>query len=311
MRVVVTGATGCLGQVVTPLLCNDPRVQEVRALDMRSGHYKHPKFRFFPFDMRQSVPAEAFVGADTVIHLAFAIAQGTMTPAEMRENNVGGTINVYRAAGGAGVKKVINLSSVSVYGSGEGLTEATPVAPSSRFPYAHHKVEIERRSKSEFPHMDFVHLRATYIFGPRAALLLRKMCTGPFYISPPPPHPRVQIVHEDDVAAAIMAALDPAVRSDVFNLAAPEVVTFPAIVKHRRRFVIGLPISLIEVIAGRPPPDGSPRLRPRDTTLDMLRTTLTVSCDHAKQVLHWTPRFTPWQARECFDLPAPAPLGSV
>jgi len=74
--------------------------------------------------------------------------------------------------------------------------------------------------------MDFVHLRATYIFGPRAALLLRKMCTGPFYISPPPPHPRVQIVHEDDVAAAIMAALDPAVRSDVFNLAARRLLHF-------------------------------------------------------------------------------------
>jgi len=72
---------------------------------MRSGHYKHPKFRFFPFDMRQSVPAEAFAGADTVIHLAFAIAQGTMTPAEMRENNVGGTINVYRARAARRQKK--------------------------------------------------------------------------------------------------------------------------------------------------------------------------------------------------------------
>jgi len=278
------------------------------ALDQVRLLYQDPKFAFQQVDIRTPLSPEIFKGVDTVIHLAFAIAQGTMTVKEMRENNVGGSLNVFQAAKQADVRKIINLSSVSVYGTGENLDESAPLAPSSRFPYAQQKVELERASETDFPEIEFVHLRAHFILGPRAAPLLRRMLTSRLYVSPPRPHPRIQVVHEEDVAAAILAALDPNVHSGAFNLAAPEIVTFPMLVRKTHLFTVGLPIRWLELAVGKPPPDGSPRHRPQDTALDILRTTLTVSCNRARNLLGWTPRYSAWDARACYDKPAPASL---
>lgn len=309
MKVVVTGAGGCLGEVVVSRLLERPDVESVVGVDLVAIALKHPKFTARHFDMRQPCEPALFGDADVLIHLAFAIAQGRMTVEEMEANNVGGTLNVFRAAEKAGIKRVINLSSVSVYGSGEHLTEDAPLAPSARFPYAQQKVAIETSVREGFAGMSFIHFRATFILGPRAAPMLRKMCTSRVYIVPPRPHPRIQVVHEEDVASAILSACSPSIGPGTFNLAAPQVVTFPQLVRDDRSLLLGIPISALEFFVGRPPADGSPRTRPADTTLDILRTTLTVNCDRARRILGWTPKYSAWEARAAFDRPVPPKWG--
>lgn len=309
MRVVVTGAGGCLGEVVVSRLLERPDVESVAGLDLVPIALDHPKFTARHFDMRQPCKPALFGDADVLIHLAFAIAQGRMTVEEMYANNVGGTLNVFRAAEKAGIRRVINLSSVSVYGSGEHLTEDAPLAPSSRFPYAQQKVAIEASVRESFARMSFIHFRATFILGPRAAPMLRKMCTSRLYVVPPKPHPRIQVVHEEDVASAILAACSPSIGPCTFNLAAPQVVTFPELVREGRRLLLGIPLSALELFVGRPATDGGPRTRPADTTLDILRTTLTVNCDRARRILGWTPKFSAWEARAAFDQPVPPKWG--
>lgn len=309
MKVAVTGAGGCLGAVVVSRLLERDDVESVVGADLAPIALAHPKFTARFFDMRQPCQPALFGDADLLIHLAFAIAQGRMTVEEMHENNVAGTLNVFRAAARAGIKRIINLSSVSVYGSGEHLTEDAPLAPSSRFPYAQQKVAIETSAREGFPGVSFVHFRATFILGPRAAPMLRKMCTSRVYIVPPSPHPRIQVIHEEDVASAILAACSPNVGPGTFNLAAPQIVTFPQLVREGRSLLLGIPISALEFFVGHPSADGRPRTRPADTTLDILRTTLTVNCDRARRILGWIPKYSAWQARAAFDRPAPSKWG--
>lgn len=305
MKVIVTGAGGCLGEVVVSRLLERPDIELVVGLDRSGIDLAHPKFVGERFDMRDPCSPALFRRADALVHLAFAIGQGTMTLEEMRANNVGGTLNVFRAAERAGIKRIVNLSSASVYGSGENLSEDAPVAPSRRFPYAQHKVAIEAASEEGFPGITFIHFRATFILGPRAAPLIRKMCTSRLYLVPPRPHPRIQVVHEEDVAAAILAALPESVRAGTFNLAAPEVTTLPALLRNDRFWTVGIPISALELIVGRPAADGGPRARPSGVMLDILRTSITLNCERARLELGWNPKYSAWEARAAYNQPTP------
>ncbi len=158
-------------------------------------HYKHPKFRFFPFDMRQSVQRRPSSAPIPVIHLAFAIAQWHHDA--RRYAGKQRRWHDQRVSRGGRRRRQKSHQPFQRFRlrSGEGLTEATPVAPSSRFPLR--PPQSRNRAQVQVgipPH----GLRASsghiHFWTPGALLLLRKMCTGPFYISPPPPHPRVQIV---------------------------------------------------------------------------------------------------------------------
>lgn len=292
----MTGAAGGIGRALIPQLCSRPDVSHVIGIDQMLVSYESPKFSMHRADMRDASLAASMNGADVVVHLAFALTPGVMTVEQMRSNNVQGSINVLRAARTNRVRKVINLSSVSVYGSGEELDESAPLAPSPRFPYACQKAELERIVSAEFADIETVHLRSTFILGPHATPFLKKVCNSRVFIVPRRPFPKIQVVHEDDVSTAIVNALNPKVRSGAFNIAAPEAVTVPELIKNRRSLVLGIPIKLVERIVGARP-DASEHARSIDTGLELLRVTLTVSCERARQILGWQPRYSAWQAR--------------
>lgn len=298
MKVVVTGAAGGVGKTLVPLLCSRSDVSQVIGIDCLPLHFSNPKFLFHKADMRSTSLGGLLQGAHAVIHLAFALSQGKMTPNEMHENNVGGSLNVLNCARAAKVSRVINLSSVSVYGSGEDLDEDAPLAPSPNFPYAQQKAELEHIATTQFSDLETIHLRSTFILGPNAVRFIRSAVTSRICILPRPPYPRVQVIHEFDVASAIIAALNPRVAPGVFNLAARDAVTVPELVKNGRSFMIGIPIALLERISRRR--ENGPS-RPIDTALELLRATLTVSCRRAQTLLGWTPRYGIWEARASCD----------
>jgi nucleoside-diphosphate-sugar epimerase len=112
-KVVVTGASGRLGQLVVQELlshgCDVLSLDRVRPVigpcptwvaDLRS-----------PGDLYQ-----AFVGADGVVHLGAYQAPGLAPDCEVFNNNVSATYNVLKAAGDLGVKKVVIASSTAAFG---------------------------------------------------------------------------------------------------------------------------------------------------------------------------------------------------
>lgn len=298
MKVVVTGAGSRLGRAVIPQLCQCAEVSEVVGIGRKHfPSYSHSKLSVHQSDVRSPSLAQIFEGAHAVVHMAFAVTQRTMTPEQMYDNNVNGSRNVFRAARSAGVEKIVNLSSVGIYGEGHRLVETAAFAPSHRWPYACHKAEVEEMLSTEFNDICSVQLRSTYILGPNVIPVLRKLFTSRIYVRPRRPHPSFQVIHEDDVASAVVAALDPQVSSDAFNLAAPESVTMPELVRNSRWFVIGIPVAAIEALHGA----GGGNVRLIDTTLELIRASLTVNTERARTVLGWIPRFSAWDARAACD----------
>lgn len=230
------------------------------------------------------------MGSGAVVHLGYAVMQGKLSDTELHDNNVNGTLKAFEAAQNNKISKIVNLSSVSVYGQGEDLSEKSPLNPSPKFTYAQHKAEIETLSQRRFPHV--IHIRSHLIFGKNCQPFLRNMVNSPVYIKPPSPLPRLQVVHEADVAHAILLCLTKDV-SGAFNVAAPEIVSIPDLVKHQGRRVLPIPLSMAKNLAAMGKILGS---RDEFTWLEVMDTSLTVNSDRAKKELGWSAQYSAWDA---------------
>jgi UDP-glucose 4-epimerase len=229
---------------------------------------------------------------DAVIHLAFVVKREGRTYQEMQDVNVRGSSLVVDAAIKNSIKKFINLSSVSVYGSGEDLTETTPLNPSRTFHYAQHKADVERYININMP--TAIQLRSHLIMGANAQLFLREMFTLPIWMKfGKNKAPRQQVVHENDVVKAILRALNIDV-SGTFNLSAPDVLDLAGAYIKKDRNVPGVPFWMIRYMVRV-----VQFFKPKDefTWVEMLNTTMTVNCKKSKSILDWEPRFNAWDAR--------------
>jgi nucleoside-diphosphate-sugar epimerase len=150
LRVAVTGPTGTFGFGLIPLLQEDERIGRIVGIARRPfdpADRGWTKLDYRRGDVRDPVELErAFAGADVVVHLAFLIT-GTTSRETIREINVEGTVNAFRAAATAGTKRFVYASSVAAYGfhgdNPVGMTEDWPVRPADHLFYAQEKAEIE------------------------------------------------------------------------------------------------------------------------------------------------------------------------
>ena len=151
MRILVTGAAGFIGSVVTEQLLADGH--EVVALDsLKHGHAAAvlPEAQFVEADLLDAVRLTEIVAAsrvEAVIHLAAEalIAESVRDPALFfRANTVGG-LNLVEAMLAAGVKRLIFSSTAAVYGE-----QATTPFPEDA---ACHPVNAYGESKLAFERM--------------------------------------------------------------------------------------------------------------------------------------------------------------
>jgi UDP-glucose 4-epimerase len=292
MKIILTGASSCLAKTLLPQLCARPDVSEVLGIDIQPCTFKHPKFSFHLKSILCPSLAADMAGTSAVVHLAFAILRGARSQAQTHENNVAGGLKVFADAQKMGVSKVINLSSVSVYGQGLGLTEAAPLQPAPLFAYAQHKAEIERVAAVRFPRI--IHLRSHLIYGRHAQKLLMNLNNSRVCILSKPPRPLIQVVHEWDVCQAIGLCLERNVQG-AFNLAAPDETSLTELVQHVPRLRIPVPLRWARLGAAL-----TQRLVYREELewLALFDTPLTVACQRAQKILGWQPKFSAWQARE-------------
>jgi len=129
-------------------------------LDWRMAEYSNP-----------SALAAALQGCDTLVHLA------TGDPKIIRNL----TTPVYEAAARAGVRRMVFLSSASVYGQAPatGTNDSSPLPRRHRFPYNAAKVEAERRLRVARTHgkTELVVLRPGIVWGPRSRWIVDTMRT--------------------------------------------------------------------------------------------------------------------------------------
>jgi UDP-glucose 4-epimerase len=244
LTVAVTGPTGEIGLPLMAELESDAAVGAVRgmarrAFDPAEEGWKKVAYRRGDILDRGSLAA-LFDGADVVVHLAFAIFGDRE---RTRRINLEGSREVFAGAVAAGVTRLVYTSSVAAYGfhseAPRLLSEEDPAHGSRDFYYSAQKAELELALAEALAGsgVEAYVFRPSIVAGPRATMLLRQTVKATRLGDPLPalrrlagrlPLPApvlpdggvpVQLVHHDDVATALAAAVGGAGAPGPYNLA--------------------------------------------------------------------------------------------
>jgi UDP-glucose 4-epimerase len=315
LTVAVTGPTGDIGRSVIRALERSRDVARIvgmarRPFDPTAHGWRRTEYRRGDVLDRGSVEA-LVAGADVVVHLAFIIFGGRK---ETREVNVRGSRNVFEAAVAAGARRLVYTSSVAAYGfhsdNPDVLTEEVPPRGTREFYYSAQKAELEALlheilagsrtdpyvlrpcivAGRDAPTLIEGFTGQTFL-GPRVRTVWRALDRAPL-ISPVLPDPGIpfQLVHHDDVATAVRAAVAGRGAPGTYNLAAAEPVTVgdvAAALGWRSVRVPGLALdALAEVVAHMP------LVPERARWITAIRKPVLMDTAKARRLLRWRPRHT-------------------
>jgi len=208
--------------------------------------------------------------ADVVIHLAFMIMGSAK---QSRRVNLDGSRNVFEAAAAAGARRLIYASSVAAYGfhkdNPQPLTEDVPARGTSAHYYSAQKAEVEALLADALygSRTQAYVFRPCIVAGPRAPLLIDSLpytqvserLPGPVLslleglpiLRPVLPDPGVpfQLVHHDDVATAMRAAVVGRGKPGVYNLAGPGELSVSKLAEELGWYSIPVPELAVDAAA--------------------------------------------------------------
>ena len=239
MRVAVTGANGFVGRhLVARLLLGH---HEVRALiSERPGAEKELPGSGAGMDVRRADVRKpetlrgAFDGCDAVVH---TVAIPTERKQRFAEVNVAGVAHVVVEARRAGVRRIVHMSALG----------ADPASP---YPYLRSKGEGQALvTGSGIGH---VVLRPSLLFGEGDDFFPRLAFSLMFPVVPVPGdgRSRFQPLHVDDLAQALVAAVERPETAGVYEIGGAEPVTYDEMLaetmrgtgKHRPTFHLPVPL---------------------------------------------------------------------
>lgn len=144
-RIAITGGFGLLGGRLALHLGGAGRAVRLIVHDVVRPRPWAAPFETVVADVTDAgALADAVAGADTVVHLAALNAQACAAdPAAAARVNVGGTANLVAAARSAGVRRVLYVSTVHVYGAplAGDLDEDSPTVNTHPYAATHRRAE--------------------------------------------------------------------------------------------------------------------------------------------------------------------------
>lgn len=222
---VITGGAGFLGEHLTKRCV--AQGNPVRILDINKPAYDSAGVDVVRGDVcDQDVIDRTCVGADVVIHNA-ALVPLSRSGDRFWKVNVEGTRNVINACKRAGVRKLIFISSSSVFGvpdSDIAITEETPLAPFEA--YGKSKAEAESLCHQAKNKLDISIVRPRTILGPSRMGILSLIFdwvkeNHRVYILGSGNN-RYQMVSAADLVEAIMCIAERPCRGQDFNIGATD-----------------------------------------------------------------------------------------
>jgi nucleoside-diphosphate-sugar epimerase len=274
LTVAVTGPTGDVGRAAVRALEARREVGEIigmarRPFDPAEHGWQRTTYRRGDILDRDAVE-ELVADADVVVHLAFIIFGDHE---EAHKVNLSGSRNVFEAAAASSASRLVYTSSVAAYGfdgSDRGwLTEDMPAAGTKGFYYSAHKAELEGLLAGALAgsSTEAYVFRPCIVAGPDAPTLVGMLTTGnrltaalgPLrrglerlpVVRPVLPDTGVpfQLVHHDDVAAAIAAAVAGDGEPGVYNLAAPDELTTADLARALGWATVPVPKAAVAAVA--------------------------------------------------------------
>lgn len=296
MKVLVTGSASRLAQAVLPVLAADDRIEQIVGIDRHETAFTHDRFTQILLDVRSIQVAHVVAGMDAVVHLAFVTSARDRN--EMRDINVNGGQNVVRSCAERSVRCLIHVSSATVYelpARERPISEQHPRTALRGCAEAEDAVAFEAwldGYEAQRVSLRIVRLRPHLIVGPHARRLVRLLLRSPFALRLAIPTPRLQCVHETDVANAVLQALHKDVGG-AFNLACADNATLREMQRLRGGGLMPVPFPLARAALALARAFG---LNVDPSRLESLRHELVLDTSRALRRLGWRPRYDSVQA---------------
>lgn len=179
-NILITGGAGFIGSNLAETLLADERVGTVRVLDnLSNGHRKNIEpfldrsdFEFVEGDIRDfDTCLAACKDMHLVSHQAAlgSVPRSIKDPRTSNDVNIGGTLNIFKAAEESGINKVVFAASSSTYGDSKALPKREDVIGNPISPYAVTKLVCELYAQvfSTLYDFNYIGLRYFNVFGPK------------------------------------------------------------------------------------------------------------------------------------------------
>jgi UDP-glucose 4-epimerase len=298
LTVAVTGPTGDIGRAFLRA------AERARSIGTVLGMARRPfdpaelglrKTEYRQGDVLDRGAVDALVAqADVVVHLAFIIMGGHE---ETRRVNLEGSGTVFAAsAAAARVKRLVYTSSVAAYGfhadNPQPLTEDVPARGTDAHYYSAQKAELEAslRWATGGSGLETYVVRPCIVAGPDALVMFEAIPAllrrAPLPVLPDTGIP-FQLVHHDDVASALVAAVRGAGPPGVYNLAGPGELHPRDLARALGRIAVPLPRAAVSLAALGA---SLPLLPAQAQWLNAMRVPVLMDTTRARTKLRWRPR---------------------
>ncbi len=312
LTVAVTGPTGSIGRSFVRLLDRTPEVGRILGMARRPFDPQRMGLRKLEYrrgDVLDRAAVDELVEeADVVVHLAFLIMG---SEDDTREINMKGSRNVFESAFAADVKRLVYTSSVAAYGfhkdNPEWLTENVPARGSDNHYYSRQKAQLEEMLENLARYADagVYVFRPCIVSGPDSTDLieqipligsadkvpgpLRKLGAALPMLRPVIPDPGLpfQLVHEDDVASALVAGVLGEGPPGTYNLAADGEMTLTHLAHALGWYAVPIPELAVETTARIV--SKLPLMPAKASWVTALRVPVLMDTTKAKKDLGWIP----------------------
>jgi nucleoside-diphosphate-sugar epimerase len=317
LTVAVTGPTGDIGRSLLAALERSDAVSRVVGMARRPfdpAEHGWTKVEYRQGDVLDRASVERLVeGADVVVHLAFIIFGDDRE--QTRRVNLEGSGSVFQAAVEAKTRRLVYTSSVAAYGfhpdHPERLHEDLPPRGTKDFYYSAQKAELEAQLHElvDGSGVDAYIFRPCIVAGPDALTLVesltkqfqvggllpggRELARRLPLIRPLLPDPGVplQLVHHDDVAAALVAAVEGRGAPGIYNLAGPGEISMSDVARALDWQPLPIPDLAVKATAAFVARLGN--LLPQDFAwVEAVRVPVLLDTAKATRELGWHPRHT-------------------
>jgi UDP-glucose 4-epimerase len=315
LRVAITGSSGYLAQQFMARLAADPDCEFILGLDIRRQVVELPcAAEFLRFDM--TAPWELLTefwtkrGINAAVHLAWQF-DPLHDARRQRDVDVQGSLNFFRAAAAAGLKRVVYCGSTTAYVNPQNpaappwLTEETKTTGTQNYLYSSHKVEVDRIAQDfmeRHPDVQVTILRGAIVLGPHTRNIVSKMIDWPWRRFPwmfevRGADPPLQFLSEEDMREILFRAVMSG-QNGIFNCAGDGVLRYSEVVRSSGKHPWALSAAVLYPLTNLL---WNLRLSPFPAgILDMIRYPWVADTTRLKSVFGYTPQHTSQQALESF-----------
>jgi UDP-glucose 4-epimerase len=313
LTVAVTGPTGEIGKPFVRALDKTDGVERIvgmarRPFDPHAEGFKRVEYVQGDILDRASVQ-KLLDGADAVVHLAFLIFDDSE---KARSTNLEGARNVFEETFSSGADRLVYASSVAAYGFHKDnpslLTEEVEARGSDNHYYSRQKADVEKllANLASGEATDVYVFRPCIVAGPDATALIDRIPYVRFaqklpeaivgiaqkvpMLRPviPDPGVPVQLVHHDDVADALVAAVLGTGPQGAYNLAGDGQITLTDLAHALGWYALPLPEIAVSATAGIV--SRMPYLPAEKTWVNAVKVPMLVDSTKARRELGWNPR---------------------